>query len=119
MARQPRHLNLQQVQNLQYHICVIIFPCVVQKSTAHIRKKALNMRHKEQKCFRGIFVGIIQHQKGYLVYTPSKRKIISSYDVLFDESFSSTLSYTSQPYKEAMDMRPAVSYIPYATSSSE
>ena len=36
--------------------------------------------------FRGIFVGIPQHQKGYLVYVPSTRKVISSYDVVFDES---------------------------------
>ena len=27
--------------------------------------------------------------------------------------------YTSQPYSEAMDMRPEVSYIPYAASSKE
>ena len=104
MARQPRHLNLQQVQNLQYHICVIIFPCVVRKSTAHIRKKALNMRHKEQKCFRGIFVGIIQHQKWYLVYIRGTISIIYSYDVVFDDFFSSMLEYTSQPYAEAMNI---------------
>ena len=53
------------------------------------------------------------------MYVPSKRKIISSYDVVFDESFSSTFEYTSQPYVEAMDMRPAVSYISFATSSKE
>ena len=46
-------------------------------------------------------------------------KIISSYDVVFDESFSITLSYTSQPYAEAMDMRPDVSYISCATYSKE
>ena len=38
---------------------------------------------------------------------------------MFDESFSSALSYTSQPYAEAMAMRPAVTYTPYATSSKE
>ena len=50
---------------------------------------------------------------------PSTRKVISSHDVVFDESFSSALSYTSQPYSEAMAMRPAVMYTPYATSSKE
>ena len=64
-------------------------------------------------------MGIPQHQKGYLVYVPSTRKVISSYDVMFDESFSSALSYTSGPYAEAMAMRPAVTYTPYATSSKE
>ena len=64
-------------------------------------------------------MGIPQHQKGYLVYVPSNRKVISSYDVKFDESFVSALSYMSQPYAEAMAMRPAVTYTPYATSSKE
>ena len=38
---------------------------------------------------------------------------------MFDESFSSALAYTSQPYSEAMVMRPAVTYTPYGTSSIE
>ena len=74
------------------------------------------MRHQAQKNYRGIFVGITEHQKGYLVYVPSTMQIISSYDVVFDASFSSALSYTPQPYTEAMAMRPAVTYTPCATS---
>ena len=69
--------------------------------------------------FCGIFVGIPQHQKGYLVYVPHKHKIVSSCDVVFHEIFYNALSYMSQPYQEAMDMLPAVSYIPYTTSSKE
>ena len=38
---------------------------------------------------------------------------------MFDKSFSSALSYTSRPYAEAMAMRPAVTYTPYATASKE
>ena len=53
------------------------------------------------------------------MYVPSTRKIISSYGVVFEESFSSALAYTSRPYLEAMVMRPAVTYTPYATSSKE
>ena len=53
------------------------------------------------------------------MYVPSTRKVISSYNVVFDESFSSALSYTSRPYEEAMVMRPTVTYTPYATSSKE
>ena len=71
------------------HLRVLFCPCVVRKATAHAETKALNMRHQAQKGFRGIFVGIPQHQKGYLVYVLSTRKIISSYDVRFDESFVS------------------------------
>ena len=65
------------------HLRVLCCPCVVRKSTAHVDKKALNMHHQAQNCFHGIFVGIPQHQKGYLVYVPSTRKIISPYDVFF------------------------------------
>ena len=74
------------------------------------------MLHQAQKGFRSIFVGIPQHQKEYLVYLPSTRKIIYSYDVVFDESFSSVIAYMSQPYSEEMDMHPAVTYAPCATS---
>ena len=101
------------VSNLRVLFC----PCVVRKATAHVETKALNMRHQAQIGFRGIFVGIPQHQKGYLVYVPSTRKVISLYNVVFDESFSSALSYTSRPYSEAMAMRPAVTYTTYAASS--
>ena len=69
------------------HLHVLFFLCVVRKATAHTNKKALDMRHQAKKGFRGIFVGIPQHQKGYIVYVPSTRNIISSYDVVFDKSF--------------------------------
>ena len=49
----------------------------------------------------------------------STTKIISLYDVVFDESVSSALAYTSRPYLEAMAMRPEVTYTPYGTSSRE
>ena len=101
------------------HSRVLFCPFVVRKSTAHVETKTLNMRHQAQKGFRGIFMGIPQHQKGYLVYVLSTRKVISSYDVRFDESFVSALSYSSRPYAEAMAIRPAVTYTPYATSSKD
>ena len=71
------------------HLRVLFFPCVVWKATAHVETKTLNMHHQAQKGFRGIYVGIPQHQKGYLVYVPSTRKVILSYDVVLDEIVSS------------------------------
>ena len=53
------------------------------------------------------------------MYVPSTRNVIFSYDVVFDEIFSSALSYTSRPYAEAMVMRPKVMYTPYAKPSKE
>ena len=101
------------------YLRVLFCPCFVWKATANVETKALNMCYQAQKGFRGIFVGIPQHQKGYLVYLPSTRNMISSYDVVFDESFSIALAYTSQHYSEAMMMCPAVMYTPCATSSRE
>ena len=53
------------------------------------------------------------------MYVPSTRKLISSYDVVFDEKKSSALLYMSRPYSEAMAMRLEVTYTPYATSPKE
>ena len=53
------------------------------------------------------------------MYVPRTRKIISSYDVVFDVSFSIALAYTSRPYSEAMVIRLAVTYTPFSTSSKE
>ena len=82
-------------------------------------KKVLNLCHQAPKGYRGIFVGIPQHQKVYLLYVPSTKKIISSYDVVFDEIFSSALAYTSQPYSEAMAMCTSITYTHCVTSSKE
>ena len=53
------------------------------------------------------------------MYIPITRKIISSYDVFFDEIVFTALAYTSQPYSEAMAMRPVVTYTNCAMSSRE
>ena len=89
---------------------MLFCPCVVWKGTAQVGTKALNMRHQSKKGFLGIFVGIPKHQKGYLMYVPSTWKIISSYDFVFDESFTSVLAYMSQPYSETLVIRPTVRY---------
>ena len=56
------------------HLHVLFCQCVVRKHIAHVLTKTLNMRHHAQKGFRGIFVGIPQHKKGYLVYVPSRKR---------------------------------------------
>ena len=66
------------------HLRVLFCSFVVRKSMAHVEAKTLNMRHQAQKGFCGIFVGIPEHKKEYLVYVPSTRKVILSYDVVFD-----------------------------------
>ena len=51
--------------NLHVSFC----PFVVQKATAQVDTKALNICHHSQKIFRGIFVGIPQYPEGYLIYS--------------------------------------------------
>ena len=69
------------------YLCVLFFPFVVRKATTYIGTKAVNMSHQAQKGFHGIFVGIPQHQKWYLVYILGTRKIIYLYDVVFYDNF--------------------------------
>ena len=77
------------------------------------------MRHRAQKGFRGIFFGITQHQKGYIFLRTTQTEDNIFVRCYFYESSSSSLTYMSQRYAEAVDTRPAVSYIPYAASSRE
>ena len=72
---------------------MLFCPCVVRKATAHAETKTLNMRHQAQKWFCGIFVDIQEHKKGYIVYIPSTRKVISSYDVVFFERTNRRCNY--------------------------
>ena len=101
------------------NIHALFSPFVVGKATAHVNGKELNMRHHLQKGFLVIFVGIPQHHKGYLIYKPSTRKIVSSHELVFEETFSSVIACTSGTYSEAPAMRTSVYYIPYALSSHE
>ena len=57
------------------HLRVLFCPFVVRKATAHVETKTLNMSHQAQIEFRGIFVGIPEHQKVYIVYVPSARRV--------------------------------------------
>ena len=98
---------------------VLFCTCVVLKATAHVNTTVLKTRHQSQNFFCGIFVGITQHQKCYLIYVPSTQKIVFSQDVLFDENVSSMLAQPSRPYSEALAIRTAVLYIAYTTSSTE
>ena len=101
------------------NLCALFYPFVVQKEHAHVDTKALNMRHQSQKGFCSIFVGITQHQKGYLIYVPRTQKIVSSHEFVFDKKFSSALAYTSRQYPEALAKKPEILYIIYDTSSHE
>ena len=92
---------------------MLVCLCILYKATAHVEKKVLNMRHQTKKWFRGIFIGIPQYKKGYLLYVPSTTKIIYSYYFVSDENKFIALAYTWQPYTEVIATFPDVSYTPY------
>ena len=52
------------------NLCALLCQYFVRKATTQVDTKALNMSHQSQKGFRDIFLGIPQHQKGYLIYVP-------------------------------------------------
>ena len=76
------------------------------------------MRHQAQKFLRYLCLDCIASKRVSCVRTMHKEDI-SSYDVVFGESFSNALAYTSQPYSEAMSMRSSLTYAPCATYSRE
>ena len=98
---------------------MLFCPCDVWKATERFDKKALNLCHQPKKGFGGIFIGIPQNHKGYLVNVPGTSKKKSSYDVVLYQLYYIMLAYTSQPYAEEMDLSPAVSYTPDAASPKE
>ena len=53
---------------LLFYLCILFCPCVVQKATAYVGTKALNMSHQAKKGFWGILVETPQHQKGYILH---------------------------------------------------
>ena len=97
-------------------IRTLFCPCIVKKHTAQYQQQNLNMRHQLQKGFRGIFIGFPDVQAGYEVYVPRTRSIVSSADVIFEESFSSAIAYRMKPYHEALSLRPGVMCTPHVTS---
>ena len=96
--------------------CFILSMCCTEKLRHTLRKDAKHVSPSAKRVPRHLR-GYSTASKKYCVYVPSTREVISSYDVLFEESFSSALSYTSRPYSEPMAVRPAVTYTSYATSS--
>ena len=101
------------------NIRVLFCPFVVRKQTENIGRKALTICHQPQKGFRIIFVGITQHQKGYLIYIPSTQEIVSSHGVVFENRFPKELAYTSLTYSRSLATQPEVLYVLYAKTFHE
>ena len=65
---------------------VIFYMCCTESYCTRWQK-GIKFLSPRAKGFYGIFVGIRQHQKGYLVYVSGTRKILSSYDFFLIQYF--------------------------------
>ena len=61
-------------------------------------------------------MGFSPTQKGLLLYLPSTRQIVSSGDVICDETFASTVAET---WRHALPLRPTSSFIPDPNTTLE
>ena len=59
-----------------------------------IERTQLNQRNNPERGIRGVHVGLPRNSAGWLVYIPSTGQVLVSNDVVFDEDFVSTGSYT-------------------------
>jgi hypothetical protein len=81
-------------------------PCVVkvytQKSIdSDAQASTLNSKNLVQRGVCGVFVGFPINQAGYLVWIPTSGHLLASVDVMFDEDFTSPLSYPDRIFHDA------------------
>jgi hypothetical protein len=72
-----------------------------------------------ERGIRGIFIGFVLNQKGYIIFSPGSRQIIISDDIIFDEGFSSAIAATWQQHKDSLALQPISSHIPDITTTIE
>jgi len=68
---------------------------------------------------RGIFLGFNANNKGYMIYSPGSRQIVTSEDVSFDEHFNSAIATTWQQHRDSLALCPVESYIPVVSDTIE
>lgn len=68
---------------------------------------------------RGIFLGFNANDKGYLVYCPGSRTIVTSEDLTFDEYFSTAIATSWQQPKDAMELCPGATDVPLVNDTIE
>ncbi|MGH7955157.1 MAG: hypothetical protein ACREOZ_04270, partial [Gloeomargaritales cyanobacterium] len=101
------------------HLRVLFCPCIVKKHMVRQHGQFIQTSHIPQRGIRGVFIGFASDQAGSLIFIPSTRQIIISADIAYDETFSSALTYTDKPFRDAITLRPSVSYISRPTTTHE
>ncbi|MGH7974584.1 MAG: hypothetical protein ACREBR_03580 [bacterium] len=93
------------------HLRTLFCPCIVRKHTVRQQGQVIQTSHIPQRGVRDVFIGFPRDQSGSLVFIPSTRQILVSADVVYDQGFSSALTYTDKPFHDAITLRPSVSYV--------
>ena len=98
---------------------VLFSPCVVKKYSARVNKITVDVvKSFAQRGVRGMYVGMDDVTTGHLIFIPSIRQVISSIDVVFDESFITALAHQYRVYREALFTRP-VNDVPHSAPRTE
>ena len=91
---------------------VMFCPCVIKKYTStapNHEGKYITVdvaKRFAQKGIRGMYIGFDDFTPGYLVFIPKTRQIVCSIDIVFDETFITSLAYKYTAYREALLTRP-------------
>ncbi|MGH7974694.1 MAG: hypothetical protein ACREBR_04150 [bacterium] len=88
------------------HLRTLFCPCIVKKHTVRQQGQTILTSHIPQRGVRGVFIGFPSDQAGSLVFIPATRQIVVSADVVYDEAFTSALSYSEKPFHDALTLRP-------------
>jgi len=97
------------------HFHVFRCPITARKWTAGNSSTSKQTKHG----IRGIFFGLDQNQKGYILYAPASRRLCISANITFDEQFNSTIAHTWQLQHDSLALCPVSSDIPLATTTIE
>jgi hypothetical protein len=87
-------------------------PCIAKKWTTSVDGKPKDNSKGTQRGIRGMHLGFFPTQKCLLLYTPSTRQKVIAGDVICDETYASTAAETWRPFRDALALRPTVSFIP-------
>lgn len=88
-------------------------PTVVQK---WVTKQSTQGKQTECGVW-GIFIRFDANNKGFMIYCPGSRSIITSEDVTFNELFTSAIATMWQQHKDSLALRPPLTTIPLVTDT--
>jgi len=75
-----------------------VFGCPV--INRHWKKHQSSQGKQTERGYRGIFIGILTTNKGYMIYCLGSRNIVTAEDATFDELFMSAIALNWQQHRD-------------------